>query len=299
MQSPPPNAAPIFSQSARRAKRQRAHKGDWAGADFVHARMAADVVDRLETILRRFDNALFAGAAAAHVKAALTDAADVAKVTLSDEVAAADHIVAAPTELPFDDGQFDLVVSAMALHAVSDVPGALREARRVLKPDGLFIASFPGEETLRELRTALRDAEASVTGGVAPRVSPFIAVKDGGALLQHAGFALPVADVVHLPVSYSQPTNLFQDLRHTGETSALTNGPKGAMRRDVFAALIKALEAQRDASGDIPMTVDLVTLTGWAPHESQPKALRPGSAKASMAKAIAESAASLDKGETR
>lgn len=282
-----PKAPPIFSANARHHKRVRAAAG-FADHDFLHRHAAQDVVERLETVLKRFEHGVFYGPGAALTHGALTDAADVATATLMDEIPGpAGSMVAAPDALPLADQSADLFVSAMALHATSDIPAALGEARRVLKPDGLFIAVFPGERTLHELRTALQTAEAAVTGKVAPRIAPFVAVKDGGALLQRAGFALPVADVMRIPIEYENPMRLFADLRGAGETSHLAAGAKGALRRDVLAkALDTYTHRYPGAQGGIHVTVELITLTGWAPDQSQPKPLKPGSAKTSMIDAI-------------
>ncbi len=248
-------------------------------------------MDRLETVLKRFETAIIHGPGGTLLRNALTPKADVGDVTLIDELEGPGVDVVAPADaLPLPSGYADLIVSMMALHAVSDLPGALVEARRVLKPDGLFIGIFPGERTLHELRSALQTAEAAVTGRVAPRVLPFVAVKDGGALLQRAGFALPVADVIRTTVEYESPLKLMAELRGAGETSHLVAGSKGALRRDVIAKMAEIYKTEfgRD-DGYIPATIDLVTVTGWAPHQSQPKPLKPGSGKVSLAEAVQRS----------
>lgn len=245
-------------------------------------------MDRLESILRRFQRPLFHGPGASLLRDLLTPAADVGLPILADDVAGygADTIAPAAA-LPFAGGAFDLYCSVMALHAVNDLPGALREAARVLEPDGLFIAVFPGERTLFELREVLGRAETAVTGRLAPRVAPFVAVRDGGTLLQHAGLALPVADVATTTVTYRDPARLFGDLRGAGETSALAEGPRGALRRDVIAEAMRLYaETYPAPGGGISVTVDLVTLTGWKPHPRQPKPLEPGSGRVSLAEAI-------------
>ena len=252
-------------------------------------RAAEEALDRIESVLRPFPRALFVGAAAPMLRDRLTEAAGVGEVIVVAETmrlaaAAGADLAASPEALPFAAGAFDLVVSLMSLHALDDPVRALAEARRALKPDGLFVALFPGERTLEELRVALRQGEAMVTGRVAPRLMPMIAVKDGGALLQRTGFALPVADTVTLRARYGDPLRLLSDLRAMGETNAGAGGARGAMRRDVLAAAMSAYP--RDEDGRAPARFDLVALTGWAPHESQPKPLAPGSAKASLADAF-------------
>lgn len=259
-----------------------------AAHDFVHIRAAEDIVDRLEVVLKSFPQAVICGPGAPHIAERLTPTAAVGEVILCDEIDRGTPFTCAPPHaLPFESASVDLVVSSMALHAAEDLPGALREARRILKPDGFFLGIFPGERTLHELRDALQTAEAEVTGRVAPRIAPLVAVKDGGTLLQHAGFALPVSDVIRLPISYGNPMRLFSDLRGTGETSHLVAGPKGALRRDVLARALDVYQEKYPAAeGGIAATVDLITLTGWAPDKSQPQPLKPGSGKVSLAEAV-------------
>ena len=288
MSDPSSTRPPVLSARARRAKLDRA-AATLADADFLHVRAAEEAVDRLETVLKRFERALLCGPGAGHVRDRLTEAADVGAAVVTCEAprlarAIGADAVAAPDALPFADASFDLVVSSMALHGVDDLPRALAEARRVLAPDGLFLALFPGERSLEELRGALRQGEAAVTGGLAPRVMPMVAVRDGGGLLQRVGFALPVADTVTVRARYRDPARLLSDLRAMGETNASASGPRGAMRRDVAAAAMAAYP--RDAEGRAPARFDLVALTGWAPHASQPQPLRPGSAKTSLADAV-------------
>lgn len=287
---PAPEQQLIFSDRARRAKRQRAGRPS-PGADFAHVAAADDIVDRLETVLRPFTNTLLCGPGAQHVWAARTEAAGIENATFCDDLTfGPDTVEAVPSKLPFADNRFDLVVSSMALHGINDTPGSLGEIRRVLVPDGLFIATFPGERTLHELRGVLQDAEAQVTGKVAPRVAPQIAVRDAGGLLQHAGFALPVADVQHLAISYADVFGLVSDLRALGETNALATAAKGALRRDVFArACAMYADRHSDSEGRLKATLDLITITGWKPDASQPKPLKPGSAKISLAKVLSAS----------
>lgn len=271
--------------TTRKAKRLRAAPR-FMDHDFLHRRAAADVVERLETVLRRFDQGLVIGPGAHLVREALTAAADVGDLQTADDLPGAD-LQAAYDALPLDSASLDLVISFMAMHSVNDPLAVMREIRRVLKPDGLFMAILPGERSLFELRAALRRAETTVLGKVAPRIAPMMAIKDGGGLLQAAGFALPVADVDRVCVEYQDIGRLFADLRGTGETSCLLSSPKGALRRDVLAATIRAYSEEAGTEdGGIRATIDLVTLTAWRPHESQPKPLKPGSATASLADAI-------------
>ncbi|MGV6819840.1 MAG: methyltransferase domain-containing protein [Parvularcula sp.] len=274
----------IFTDKARHAKRRRGRAGSHR-AEFIHNAAAEEIVDRLETVLRPFEKAVFYGAAAVPAAKTLTPAADVGECLLADEIEGPGiDLVCPPDELPFSDRGLDLFVSAVSLHAVNDVAAALAEARRVLKPDGLFLAIFPGGETLRELRASLADAETEIRGGLSPRVHPNIAVRDGGALLQHAGFALPVADIRPLNVSYETPLGLISDLRAMGETNALADAARGALRRDVVARMAARYQERfSDEEGRIRARFDLITLTGWVPAAGQPQPLEPGSATISLA----------------
>jgi SAM-dependent methyltransferase len=276
----------IFSAGRRKLRLERAAR-NFSSHSFLHERAAEDALDRLETVLKPFPKALFYGPGGPLLAERLTEAAQVGETVLAGEsarfleaVGAKDPIEAPAAALPFADGSFDLLVSLMSLHAEDDLPGALAEARRVLRPDGLFIAVFPAERTLLGLRQALRDAEAALTGSVAARVSPFVAIKDAGALLQRAGFALPVVDLQPIRVRYRSPATLIDDLRGMGETLALAR-PSPPLRRDVLAAALSRLEGEETL-------FELGVLTGWAPDASQPKPLKPGSAKMSMADAIAK-----------
>jgi SAM-dependent methyltransferase len=189
--------------------------------------------------------------------------------------------------LPFPPETFDLVVSALSLQFVNDLPGALVQIRRCLAPDGLFLACIAGGQTLHELRTVFTIAEEEITGGVSPRVAPFADLRDMGGLLQRAGFALPVTDVDSLTVRYDDVFALARDLRAMGATNALVQRSRKPLRRSI---LVRAAElyAQRfaDADGRIRATFELVWLSGWAPHESQQKPLQPGSAKVRLADAL-------------
>ena len=178
-------------------------------------------------------------------------------------------------------GEYDLVVSRLALHWVNDLPGVLTQIRRVLKPDGLFLGALFGGETLRELRAAFAGAEIETTGGVSPRVAPFADVRDLGGLLQRAGFALPVADVERTTVNFQGFFKLVQDLRAHGETNALAERSKRPLARATLAALAALYEP-------VVATFDIVYLTGWAPHESQQKPLKPGSAKMRLSEALSK-----------
>jgi SAM-dependent methyltransferase len=189
--------------------------------------------------------------------------------------------------LPLAAQSLDLVLSNLSLHWVNDLPGALSQIRMALKPDGLLLAALFGADTLKELRGVLIDAEVEIAGGIAPRVSPFTDVRDAGNLLTRAGFALPVVDAETVTVSYSDMFKLMADLRAMGETNTVLERRRAPSRRDVFLRAA-ALYAERfsDARGRIIATFQIITMTAWAPHASQQKPLRPGSATARLADAL-------------
>jgi hypothetical protein len=187
----------------------------------------------------------------------------------------------------FAERSLDLVASGLSLQLVNDLPGALIQIRRALKPDGLFLGAMLGGSTLAELRTAFLVAEEEIEGGVSPRVAPFADVRDLGALLQRAGFALPVADSDIVTVTYPDPLALMRDLRAMAASNALTARRKVPLRRATLARAIAVYRARFGLSdGRVPATFEIVTLTGWAPHESQQKPLTPGSARTRLADAL-------------
>ena len=196
-------------------------------------------------------------------------------------------MIADEEALPFRDGSLDLVVSALALQFLNDLPGALIQIRRALKPDGLFLAALLGGDTLTELRQSFAAAEAEIEGGVSPRVAPFADVREMGALLQRAGFALPVTDVERLTVRYSSPFFLMGELRRMGATNVLIERRRALLRRDTLKRMAQ-IYAERfsDPDGRVRATFELIWLSGWAPHESQQKPLRPGSAQTRLADAL-------------
>jgi SAM-dependent methyltransferase len=186
--------------------------------------------------------------------------------------------------LPFGRDSFDLVVANLSLHWVNDLPGALVQIRRCLRPDGLFLASLPGLGTLAPLRDALATAEAELRGGVSPRVSPFPDLQDMAGLLQRAGFALPVADAEELPLAYRTPTALLGDLRDAGEANAVLARDGRAPPRALLPMALARLQAA--GPDGIRPVLRLLTVTGWAPHESQSTPARPGSAGVRLADAL-------------
>jgi SAM-dependent methyltransferase len=254
-------------------------------------RVADDLAVRLSAVLRRFDVAVDLGTPADAVRLALAER--IQTVVAVNPMAArfhggngADTLVIAASEeaLPFRDASLDLVVSALALQFVNDLPGTLIQIRRALKPDGLLLAALVGGESLFELREAFALAETETEGGVSPRVAPFADLRDLGALLQRAGFALPVTDVDRVMVRYASPLALMHDLRRMGAGNILTERRRTPLRRDTLRRLGE-IYAERfaDPDGRIRATFDIVWLMGWAPHESQQQPLKPGSARARLA----------------
>jgi SAM-dependent methyltransferase len=248
--------------------------------------LAARLLDRLDDTTHRFHQALDLGGRAS-VAAALR-ARGMHVVSLDPSAALAAQSGGAPVcgeaeALPFAPGSFDLIVASCALHWVNDLPGALIQLRMALRPDGLFLASLPVLGTLDALRAALMETEAALTGGASPRVSPFPDLRDCAALLQRAGFALPVADAEDITLSYANPLALLRDLRHAGETNAVALRDKRVPPRGLFPAALGALPAD---AGRVDATLRLAFLTGWAPADTQPKPLRPGSATISLTQAL-------------
>jgi SAM-dependent methyltransferase len=272
----------VFDRALLRRRRQRARR--LGPETFLVDRVASDLAERLGAVLRQFDVAVDLGTPTGAVRDALADNASIGSMI----AAGPDGDVAADEEaLPFRDASLDLVVSALALHYVNDLPGMLIQIRRALKPDGLFLAAMLGGDTLTELRQAFAAAESEIEGGVSPHVAPFTDVREMGALLQRAGFALPVTDVDRLTVRYSSAFTLMAELRRMGATNALTERRRTPLRRATLDRMA-AIYAQRfaDRDGKIRATFEIVWLSGWAPHESQQKPLRPGSAQTRLAEAL-------------
>lgn len=281
-----PGPPEIFDSRRRAAKLARGEKA-FEAADFLHARAAGNAVNSLEVILRDFPVAVDLSARPGPFASLLADSAAAGRVgpvrVAGDE---ADRAApgAAPLDLP--DQSQDLIVSLMSLHWANDLPGALAQIRRALRPDGLFLGTLLGAGTLKELRAVLTQAELEVRGGAQARVSPFADGFDGAALLQRAGFALPVSDVDRLTVRYSDLYALIRDLRAMGETNALA-GPIRPISRGMLARATE-LYAERfgEPDGRIPATFEIIHLAGWAPHESQQKPLPRGSARMRLADAL-------------
>jgi SAM-dependent methyltransferase len=255
--------------------------------DFLFRAVADDLLDRLAAVNRAFGSAIDASPLP-HMTDAIRDRGTAADIfRLAGVVDTRPDAVGDPEAFPFPAASLDLVVSALALHLVDDLPGTFAQIRRALRPDGLFLAALPGGDTLTELREALAAAEEETTGGASPRVVPFVEVRTAGALLQRAGFALPVVDRDRRTVRYPSALHLMRDLRAMGAANPLAERSRTPMTRRMLERTI-AIYAERfsDPDGRVRATFEIVSLSGWAPHESQQQPLKPGSAKARLADAL-------------
>jgi len=287
-----PTLAP-FDRRRLRQHRDRAVPG-FREHDFLFKDVAERLAERLADFTRRFETALDLGCHGGELGRALTPTGKIDRLVQTDlsmsmaRLAAQGGrpvLVADEEALPFGPESFDLVMSNLSLHWVNDLPGALLQIRHALKPDGLFLAAMFGAGTLVELRDALAEAESEIRGGARPRVAPLPELRDAAGLLQRAGFALPVADHEFITVTYADPFRLLADLRGMGEASTLVAGA-ALTRQSLMRAAELYARRHADADGRVPASFRILFLAGWAPHESQQKALRPGSAKSRLADAL-------------
>ena len=278
----------VFDRVTVRRNRDRA-AAEFPQHDFLFREVGERLSDRLDDLTHRFPLAVEIGARNGLLRQILGARGGIenlvetnlSKRALGDRTDL--RVVADEEVFPFAEASLDLVISNLALHWVNDLPGVLSQIRRVLKPDGLFLAALFGGETLHELGQALGEAEIAVTGGMAPRISPFVDIRDAGALLQRAGFALPVVDSDRIDVSYADAFALMRDLRHMGEANATNERPKHVTRRDVLTAAAGAYQDRfADDEGRIPATFHIIYLTAWRPHEGQQKPSRRGSGQVSL-----------------
>lgn len=278
----------IFDRSRHRANRARA-AADFPSYDFLFRDIAERLIDRLGDVNRRFDQALLLGGRAPIADGLIGPQAPIREAVTMDLARpfARSGVVADEEYLPFRDGAFDLILSPLSLHWTNDLPGALIQLRRALKPDGLLLAALFGGGTLHELRQSLMAAELDIEDGVSPRVSPFAEIRDAGGLLQRAGLALPVADMDTITVTYEHPLKLLADLRGMGEQNCIIERRRSFTRR---ATLMRAMEIYLERyslpDGRVSATFEVIYLTGWAPHESQQQPLRPGQATSRLADAL-------------
>jgi SAM-dependent methyltransferase len=276
MASNPPAAPILFDRALLRTRQDRARRLGPAG--FLLDRVTEDMEERLHAVLRNFSDVAEIWTPGERMrKASRGRFKSVTQIGLD----------AGSETLPLQPESLDLVVSALALQYVNDLPGVLAQIRRALRPDGLLLAAMIGGDTLIELRQSFAAAEAECEGGVSPRVAPFADLRDVGALLQRAGFALPVTDVDRIVVRYDNALALMQDLRRMGATNILVERRRTPTRRATLLRMAQIYgERFADPDGRIRATFDVIWLSGWAPHESQQQPLKPGSAKAGLAEAV-------------
>lgn len=287
----------VFDRQQLGLRRKRALAMATQGADFLLRMVVDDLIERLGTVNRSFDVAVDLGGFTEHCANALEKSDKCRRVIRADGLivggATAPDLVADEEYLPFKPQSLDLIVSALTLQFVNDLPGALHQIRHGLKPDGLFLAALAGGDTLSELREAFARAEAEISGGISPRVMPAISVRDIGGLLHRAGFALPVTDRDRLTVRYDTMFDLMRDLRAFGATNMLSDRRKSPLPRRVLMRAAEIYSRQfADADGRIRASFEIISLSGWAPHESQQQPLKPGSAKHSLADALTKFPAS-------
>jgi len=265
----------------RRFARLARRRQDLSGSGFLHDKVNEDLIDRLADIRRRFDTGVYSGAQPPAARPANTF------FHLHDLAAVRPAAVAEEEWWPFAQGALDLILSGLSLQNVNDLPGALIQMRRSLKPDGLFLAAMTGGETLHELRHCLAQAETEIKAGLSPRVHPFADKQQAGALLQRAGFALPVVDSEIVEVTYPDSFALMRDLRAMGGGNIIAARQKTNPGKALFRRADEIYKESFPAGPDrIKASFEIIYLIGWAPHDSQQKPKRPGSADASLAEAL-------------
>jgi len=271
------NTAPaLFDRALLRVRQRRAQT--LGPATFLLDRVAEDFADRLQAVTRPFTDVADIWTSGELLRKPVADRFNsIRRIALDSD----------SETLPLQPQSLDLAVSALALQFVNDLPGVLAQIRRALRPDGLLLAAMIGGDSLTELRQAFAEAEAECEGGVSPRVAPFADLRDAGSLLQRAGFALPVTDVDRVVARYDSAFTLMHDLRRMGAGNILVERRRTPTRRATMLRMAQVYgERYADPDGRIRATFDIVWLSGWAPHESQPKPLRPGSARASLEAAV-------------
>ena len=280
----------IFDRDLLRARRARARAR--GPATFLVDRVASELGERLSAVLRTFDVAVDLGTPTDALRRALAGSDKIKMLVAANADAAAlagaaARVAADEEMLPFAGASLDLVVSALSLQFVNDLPGTLIQVRRALKPDGLLLAALIAGDSLTELREAFAQAESEIEGGLSPRVAPFADLRELGALMQRAGFALPVVDSDRLTVRYDTVFALMRDLRAMGATNILSERRRTPLKRTTLLRMAQIyVERFADADGRLRATFEVAWLSGWAPHESQQKPLKPGSATQRLADAL-------------
>ena len=295
----------VFDQTLVEARRRRALRQGDPKAQFLLEIAGRELAERLSVVERHFDTAVELHGYTGLTAKFIAETGKVSKMLRVETDAAfagnrteADFVTASLENVPVAPGSVNLVVSPLSLHLTNDTPGVFIQVRRALKPDGLFFAAIPGSGTLQELREVLLATESELTGGASPRVVPFADVRDIGALLQRAGFTLPVADTETYTVRYASLFALLKDLRAMGMTNPLAARSRKPLTRSFFlrAAEIYA-ERFADPDGRIRATFSFIYISGWAPHESQQQPLKPGSAKQRLSDALKTRELPLKDGE--
>ncbi len=290
--SGPASSIEVFDRNLLRRRRERAAHSI-AQYDFLYREVAERLDERLDLVKREFPLMVsLGGAPAAHLQARKGTEHI---IRMDAAFGMRPDVVMDEEFLPLAKGSVDAIVSNLHLHWVNDLPGALLQMKQALKADGMFMAALLGGESLYELRQCLMEAELAVTGGASPRVSPFADSQDVGALMQRAGFALPVVDSDKIVVRYAHPLKLMQDLRGMGASNATYNRLTKPTRRGVLLQAAKIYHDRfADAEGTVPATFHVIYAIGWAPDESQQKPLKPGAAQNRLAEALKASEMSTD-----
>jgi NADH dehydrogenase [ubiquinone] 1 alpha subcomplex assembly factor 5 len=293
MATPVASESQIFDRRALRLHRDRAAAGFDGIFDFLTKEIGDRLLDRLDDIRRRFPLALDLGGRTGDLSRSLNGRGGIETLITADlspkmiARAPGPRLVADEEWLPIAENSLDLVLSCLSLHWINDLPGTLIQANRALKPDGLFLGAIFGGETLQELKASLAAAEIAETGTLVPRASPTVDIRDAGRLMQRAGFALPVIDSDVLTVSYPNMLALMHDLRGMGETNALAGRSRRPWRKSTLArAAADYADRFSTPDGRIEARFEVIFLTGWAPDASQPRPLRPGSAKGRLSEAL-------------
>jgi NADH dehydrogenase [ubiquinone] 1 alpha subcomplex assembly factor 5 len=267
-------SAAIFDRQAVKAHLLRAEK-NWERHDFIWKRTAAALQDRLLDVKRDFPHALELGVTPMVLTSEICAAKKIASLTTCAPLYGwGVDMVCDEEALPFEPQRFDLIVSNNHLHWVNDLPGALIQMKRALKPDGLLVFSMIGGETLHELRHAIAQAESEVTGGISPRVSPFAGLQDMAALMQRAQFALPVVDNELVTITYKDLTSMLHELRGMGQGNAVVQRHKKILPKSFWPTVAHHYPSE---NGRLPASVEILYGHGWSPDASQPQALQRGS----------------------
>lgn len=277
----------LFDRNRVKWQKQRFAK-EFPAVDFLFRETASRLTDRLSDVSRTFDKAILSGYHTDILREQFSASPQIHYlVQAASDNSPGAHVLYDEELLPIRENSIDLFISNFSLHWINDLPGALIQIQRALKPDGLFLAVLPGPRTLQELRASFEQAMLEIEGGIRPVVSPFVEVRDAGNLLQRAGFALPVTDTEGLTLSYDNPFDLMKEFRHMGEGNALMARRRSLSRRDIFMKMAEIyMGNHRDSEGRITATIELVFLSGWKPASSQQKPAQRGSGVVNLRDAL-------------